>query len=309
MIVIVLNGNFDQLKNYDADNKQLTVPDHQLVPNYVHYVLFRVNEIQFQHFISILSVLRNQRPDRLYIHCDCRELVGQYYRRIQSVVNRTGSRLIVRQIQMPTHAYGTAINSTHLPWHASDIVRVQVLRKFGGIYLDRDVYVIKSFDEFFKYPMTLDFQNVFEIGNQVLIGHPSSQFLRLYYQSFSKYDTNKTFYFNAGVRPVLDIVYKWPKLIHRMTGQFGVRPDICRYLYTSFDRQNWESVNDTDTDQSTGSYYYSAHLLIRGNDFYENGRKWCLPDITPAVVWYDEQVVRTVNNTFAAMYWTLNADY
>src|SRR5689334_209831 len=33
-----------------------------VVPNTVHYVLFTVHEIQFSHFVSLLSVLKNQRP-------------------------------------------------------------------------------------------------------------------------------------------------------------------------------------------------------------------------------------------------------
>ena len=39
-----------------------------IVPNIVHYVLFNVTEIQFGHFISFLSVLKNQKPEKVYIH-------------------------------------------------------------------------------------------------------------------------------------------------------------------------------------------------------------------------------------------------
>ena len=45
-----------------------------VVPNIVHYILFTIHEIEFSHFISMLSVLKNQRPELIYIHCDCHQL-------------------------------------------------------------------------------------------------------------------------------------------------------------------------------------------------------------------------------------------
>ena len=66
-----------------------------IVPNIVHYVLFSINEIQFGHFLSLLSVLRNQRPDKIYIHCDCHEIVGQYYKRVIRVAKKTKTEIIL----------------------------------------------------------------------------------------------------------------------------------------------------------------------------------------------------------------------
>ena len=171
VIVTYILSNFD---TYSNQTQQLSIRDNQshndLVPNYVHYVLFSKHEIEFSHFICMLSVLKNQRPDRIYIHCDCNQIEGQNYQRLAIIANITNTPIIVRPVVMPTQVFGQPLSTEYGLWHASDIMRLQVLREFGGIYLDRDVYVIHPLNEFFKYDMTLDFDKPNILGNQVLIG-------------------------------------------------------------------------------------------------------------------------------------------
>ena len=155
------------LKQTDYDTTGFPI---DIVPNIVHYILFRVHEIEFAHFISMVSVLKNHRPDLIYIHCDCTELYGDNWHRVQAIANRTGTRLTVRPIEIPTQVFGKNLSEGWRLWHASDVSRLQVLQEFGGIYLDRDVYVIKPFNEFFKYEMTIDFESQNTLGSQVLIG-------------------------------------------------------------------------------------------------------------------------------------------
>ncbi|CAG2178310.1 unnamed protein product [Oppiella nova] len=140
---------------------------------------------------------------------------------------------------MPTQVFGKNLSEGWLIWHASDVSRLQVLQEFGGIYLDRDVYVIKPFNEFLKYEMTIDFESQNTLGSQVLIGHKNARFLRLCYETFRDYDPTK-WYVNIGERPVLNVINKQPHIIYRMDGQFGVRPNVCHMLYPKYDK-NWRN--------------------------------------------------------------------
>ena len=108
-----------------------------IVPNIVHYILFEIHQIEFAHFISLLSVLKNQRPQLIYIHCDCHQLYGNYYRRVLKVANRTDTAIIVRYIERPKEIFGHKLSGDWVNWHTSDIMRIKVLMQFGGIYLDR----------------------------------------------------------------------------------------------------------------------------------------------------------------------------
>ncbi len=75
--------------------------------------------------------------------------------------------------------------------------------EFGSIYLDRDVIVIKCLDPLRKFEMTLDFEfrEAYKLmGPQVQIAHKRARFLRLYLQTYKKYDGTQ-WYWNAGQYP------------------------------------------------------------------------------------------------------------
>ena len=116
----------------------------------------------------------------------------------------------------------------------------------------------------------------------MILGHKNARFLRLCYETFRDYDPTK-WYVNIGERPVLNVINKQPHIIHRMDGQFGVRPNVCHMLYPKYDK-NWRN-----------SSYYSIHLFIRMID-------WCLGyPKPPAFSAYNETTVWTVDTTFSHM--------
>ena len=45
--------------------------------------------------------------------------------------------LKIRQIGRPTHVFGVALSSVH---HASDLVRIRTLYKYGGIFLGKHMF-------------------------------------------------------------------------------------------------------------------------------------------------------------------------
>ena len=104
---------------------------YNVVPNIVHYMLFTVHKIEFGHFISMLSVLKNQRPEKIYIHCDCNQLSGDYYQRVLRVANKTNTPIVIRTIERPTQIFGKKLSKGNYNWHASDIARIRILQEFG----------------------------------------------------------------------------------------------------------------------------------------------------------------------------------
>ncbi|XP_054159012.1 uncharacterized protein LOC128957301 [Oppia nitens] len=269
--------------------------DRYLVPNIVHYILFETHFINYVHFLSILSVLKNQKPDSLYIHCDCHELRGDYWQRINRVVNATNTtRLIVREIQRPTHIFGQQLSKSFHNYHASDIGRIQVLREFGGIYLDRDVYVVKSLDTYRNYEMTLDYEirdwglntEYKVLGTQTLVAHRKARFLKLWLICYCDYHP-WDWYYNAGELPTKEILAKRPDLIHDANGQFAADGRrVCPSLYNRW-RSDWRQT------------YYTVHLNIRDNLLSPSG--WCLEGQRPPISQFDEYNVRQLNTTFAEM--------
>ena len=297
-VLVSLSENFPQnCSSVDQSNDLLNISGLKLnetgfgfniVPNIVHYVLFNVTEIQFGHFISFLSVLKNQKPEKVYIHCDCSQLSGDYYQRVQRVANKTNTPIIVRTIERPTQIFGRNVSKKWLNWHSADFTRIQVLREFGGIYLDRDVYVVQSLNTFLKYEMTLDWEDDQPMSSGVLIGHKNSRFLKLYYESYHDYREDLWFY-NGGELPTDNILKKDPGLVHRVKGDFGCNGiRICPLLFNTYYRK-WSQD------------FYAIHLFIRGNEV--KVKDWCFRRKIPstAVTQFDENNLNNLNVTFAEM--------
>jgi len=162
--------------------------------------------------------------------------------------------------------------------------------EFGGIYLDRDVIVLKSLDPLRKFEMTLDyeFHPTYKImGTQIQIAHKRARFLRLYLQTYQKYDGSR-WYWNAGEYPTERIIVNYPHLVHSMNGEFGVTgPEMYPKLYLE-NLKNW-------------SKYFTTHLWMRDNtikgdiDIFKNeiGR--------PSMLYFDELNIRTFNTIFGQM--------
>ena len=101
-----LNLNYSVIKDINEFGL-----DYNMVPNIIHYMLFGVQEVDFVHFLSLLSVLKNQRPNVVYIHCDCTQLSGPFYERVMKVANKTMTRITIRTIERPTEIFGQKLST------------------------------------------------------------------------------------------------------------------------------------------------------------------------------------------------------
>jgi mannosyltransferase OCH1-like enzyme len=65
------------------------------------------------------------------------------------------------------------------------VLRILLLSHYGGIYLDNDVYVVNSLENYRKFEMTLSWDSDNDgIGSQVLIAHKNARFLKTYFDSY-----------------------------------------------------------------------------------------------------------------------------
>jgi mannosyltransferase OCH1-like enzyme len=91
---------------------------------------------------------------------------------------------------------------------------------YGGIYLDNDVYLVKSLNEFRKFEMVLSIERNWIIGNQVLIAHKNARFLKAVYDSYRTRYNASSWYYNGGVVPG-EILQQNPKLAKIVPEKFG----------------------------------------------------------------------------------------
>ncbi|GAB6027693.1 hypothetical protein CHUAL_001933 [Chamberlinius hualienensis] len=255
-----------------ADN--VTGHPFPVVPNIIHYIKFRSRQLDFVEFICIKSALVNHRPDRLIIHCDqCDEysqMEGKYW---QMLTENNVYPISVVHHPEPTHIFGKPLSSVY---HASDIARIQILMKFGGIFLDGDIYVVQSLNKFRHYEFTLGWPLNDNMGTQVLMANKNARFLKLWLESY-RYYKPFMWYYNAGQLPTEDILEKQPNLVHRVPKLFGVH-----YLIDELYKKNWQEWKN----------YFTIHLLSRHRSY--------LDELSTVPV-FDESNVKNYPYTFGEM--------
>ncbi len=127
-----------------------TGSENMIVPNIIHYVRLKVKVYTFVDYLCLQAAFRHHRPDFFYIHTDVGDkFTGKYWNWIQQD-EELKSRIKIMPITLPAKIFGQRFNKAWHLHHASDILRVEMLIKYGGIYLDNDVFIIKSLDKYLQ---------------------------------------------------------------------------------------------------------------------------------------------------------------
>lgn len=161
-----------------------------IVPNIVHYIRFKQPRFTFVEYVCLRSVHINHQPDYIFIHTDVHDgFKGKYWRWIQKEKDLF-SRLRILPIEAPSEIFGQKLSEKWRLLHGSDIARAKTMMKYGGIYLDNDVYVIRSLDVYRQFEMVLGWAQNDTMGTQVLIGHRNCRFLPLWLETYRDYHSD-----------------------------------------------------------------------------------------------------------------------
>ena len=163
-----------------------TGADHFIVPNIVHYVRFYKKSWTFVEYICMRSAYVNQRPDYIFIHTDVDEFKGKYWNWILREPDFR-SRIVRIFTKAPDNIFGQEFRPMWKFHHGSDVTRIRVLMKYGGIYLDNDVYVVNNLDKYRKFEMTLGWPENETLGTMVLIANKNARFLKLWLEDYRDY--------------------------------------------------------------------------------------------------------------------------
>ena len=114
-------------------------PDYNtLAPNIGHMIWVGHGRMDFLFFLGVLSLLYVAEVDCVYIHGDGPP-TGPYWDKLK---HHPRVKYVFRQ--PPKQVYGNLV--TDLP-HLSDVWRVDIMTRYGGLYIDTDSLVVRKFDE------------------------------------------------------------------------------------------------------------------------------------------------------------------
>ena len=177
--------HLDNSTMHTTDNRVATNISYQ-VPNIVHYIWFHFRgrrhhtDLALHEYISVLSAHRFLKPDAIYFHTDDAPS-GRYWDRLKTI-----PEFHVKHRTQTTRMSGHAVTSFRFDNQASDLERLKVLQEQGGIYLDLDVIVFRSFDPLRIHNLTLSKVDNNSLCNSVILAQRGHPFLKTWLQSYTK---------------------------------------------------------------------------------------------------------------------------
>ena len=267
--------NFENFDN--KRERRVNDADPFIVPNIVHLVYLEATKLRFHQMMCIYSIYLNQKPDMIIIHCDNCSLHGYYW---EQIVSKVGLRNTIKLNQLDGRRKIFNQLGNFVINHRSDFWRIMILMEFGGIFLDNDVFLVRSLDKFRKYEMTVGFEQEakFLMGNQVLIANRNARFLKAWSDTYRTHYLPTHWYTNAGDIPGR-ILKAHPYLAHFVTGKLGV--SIWTYRIYLSDWSAWKKM-------------YTLHLLINHRHYLDKANYAKVKE-------FDEINVFKLNNTFGKM--------
>ena len=158
------------------------------IPNIIHFIygfIEQKEEFELYKYIAIKSASDINKPDKIFFYYYY-EPYGYWWDKIKPL-------LILEKIEKPTEIFGNKIN--HYA-HQADIIRLEKLIKYGGIYLDIDTICLKSFKDLLKYDFVMGIQNnsdltdEYGLCNAVILSAPNSIFANKWYESYKNFRSN-----------------------------------------------------------------------------------------------------------------------
>ena len=160
--------------------------DKEPIPNIVHFVVgLQDSELSYPAYLSIQSALQSLEPDILKLHHTGK--LNLENELVKSLLRESN----VLPVQHDPEQLALQMSGSRHYAHLADIMRLEVLLEDGGIYLDSDVFALKSFAALRRSPLDVVLGN--EGGNRnglcnaIIIARPGATFIRRWIESYADF--------------------------------------------------------------------------------------------------------------------------
>jgi Glycosyltransferase sugar-binding region containing DXD motif len=131
------------------------------------------------HHVCVSSAIERLRPTESFIYYEY-EPSGPWWECSRKLLTPV-------QISAPREIFGRKLE--HVA-HRADVLRLQMLIEKGGIYLDADVFVHRSFDELLDNSVVLGEEGIdgqTGLGNAVILAEPGAKFLKRWHAEYRSF--------------------------------------------------------------------------------------------------------------------------
>ncbi|GAA6006888.1 uncharacterized protein JCM10292_000348 [Rhodotorula paludigena] len=246
------------------------------VPPYVHYVFglapdFGGHPFHFIHYLCLTSALVTLRPEVIYFHY-VYEPDTWYWHRFVRDVHRSGhTRLEMIRERDVQSVFGNKVE--HFA-HKADVLRLEALRDYGGVYLDVDVLVVKDLEPLYRHQVVMGMESQPNLDpalppsglcNAVILAKPYSSFISRWLDSYRTFDGRSWAQhsvttpwklaraFPREITVLNKFAFFWPiwdddslRIVHRsLAYSFHRAPSLAPTRDTQFTYHLWESASYT----------------------------------------------------------------
>ena len=154
------------------------------IPKILHYTFGMASDFggkpwSLVHYVCLKSAVERIAPEQALFYYEF-EPSGPWWELSRELITPV-------RIEAPREIFGRPL--AHVA-HRSDVVRLQKLIERGGIYLDADVLVQRSFDDLLNHQAVLGREGIdaqFGLANAVILAEPHSQFLLRWLEEYRSF--------------------------------------------------------------------------------------------------------------------------
>ena len=280
-----------QWKSHQDDSTSHDPPHHEgkpakEVPNYVHFVNLvkdRSNPdvtMKLYQFLAVYSAYHYLQPDKIFIHTDMNQnLIDQGWKNSSDPFISALHKIPNLHIN-----YHTAPNVTSkgkkidkLP-NRSDFVRTDVLRKYGGIFLDEDAYVLRDLKPFRQtgFDMVTGRQKGGQICPAVLLSTPENRLITTYHKLQDKifdggWATHATDLLTTLVKDFTEPDYQSLVLPQDTFFPGSWMPDDIKWMYKA-NKNEGKNVYNNKPNTNMTDFIENFHLKLEQNTWQSDLR-------------------------------------
>lgn len=174
-----------------------------MIPNIFHFINIGPREFNMMHFLAIYTAKIHNNPDKIYVYVDHEQKNNIYWHILKDL------GVIYEFIIAPTEHKGIKLDSYQ---YKADIIRMEKLLEFGGIYMDLDVLSFKSLGRFLdnkvvlgceksSNPESYDINDFDSITNAIIMTEPNNSYIRKWYDEIGNNLVNKPWAYHAVCLP------------------------------------------------------------------------------------------------------------
>ncbi|KAH7959541.1 hypothetical protein HPB49_011812 [Dermacentor silvarum] len=209
-----------------------------VVPDVVHFVFLGNRSVTLLDAICIRAAWLQKKPRRLVLHCqNCSAIdLSLHWALIERIPG-----LDVRHVEMPEGASDIGYTD---PEEVRPLVALSILLAEGGIYVDRDTYLLRSASGYRRFEMALAWPNGGRVRTELIVAHRNARLLRMLYDGYRRLLTEsrgtKPIELLSSVERVLPVNFFSMPLFHHIP--VTTKDETARMLYSAKCDYSWRHL-------------------------------------------------------------------